>query len=160
MRINNGSSRDTPGDKTTTRSSRELITNSRGSHSCHIVQIRVKVKIEWARQADSWKPGDPGEIRDERIPRNERTRIWEGRIKRAYAVEGPLFLGKRETGQGREESDEAGRCVRMCAQEGTSERHGYRQVSALPCRDNTDTMGDNIIHAGESYKRNPRRVTR
>lgn len=40
------------------------------------------------------------------------------------------------------------------------EEDGYRQVSALPCRDNADTMGDNIIHAGESYKRNPRRVTR
>lgn len=53
--------------------------------------------------------------------------------------------GERE----RDENDEASRCVHMCAQGGRSEGHGYRQVSALPCRDNTDTMGDNIIHAGE-----------
>lgn len=38
--------------------------------------------------------------------------------------------------------------------------NGYRWVSALLCRDNVDTGDDNIIHTSESYKRNPRHVTR
>lgn len=104
--------------------------------------------------------GEGGEIRGERIPRNEGTRIYVEAIIKKRCVKGPPPRAKRERGRVRGEKDEASRCVRMCAQPGRSEGHGYRQVSALSCRDNTDTMGDNIIHAGESYKRNPRRVTR